>query len=163
MADSPPASSTAAQQAMAELLSEITFQKVLLSSIDDSVGNRESAEREVRQEIKALESQLRSLRRGTTMASNSSAPQSSQPAAPKSTSSDSSSAGTFVGHHQCESHLHFSILVDVTTPPVVLLSFATNLGTTLSDISQIKTASDLKEQTVPLHPLQPLWDHPLQT
>jgi chromosome segregation ATPase len=60
------------QNEIAELMGEISFQKVILQSIDDSVKNREAAEREVRGEIKALESKLRALRRGGTTASQSS-------------------------------------------------------------------------------------------
>jgi phage shock protein A len=57
------ASSQANQRQIDELMEEIAFQKVLLSSIDDSVENREVAENEVRVEIKTLEKQLRTLRR----------------------------------------------------------------------------------------------------
>jgi phage shock protein A len=62
------------------LLNELAFQKVLLSSIDDTVQNRETAEEEVRAEIQTLEKQIRDLKRGTTAASNSQPPGSaSQP------------------------------------------------------------------------------------
>lgn len=59
----PVAGSQAAQEAIRELMGEISFQKVLLSSIDDSVDDREAAEDEVRTEIKALQDQLRALKR----------------------------------------------------------------------------------------------------
>lgn len=60
-------------------MSEIAFQKVLLSSIDDSVENRDEAEEEVRNEIKTLEKKLRALKRGTiSSASQSTATSSSQ-------------------------------------------------------------------------------------
>ncbi|KUJ08350.1 uncharacterized protein LY89DRAFT_711734 [Mollisia scopiformis] len=59
-------SSQAAQAEIQELINEISFQKVLLSSIDDSVQNREAAEDEVKEEIRQLEAQLRALRRSTT-------------------------------------------------------------------------------------------------
>ena len=50
---------------IADLTCEIAFQKVLLSSIDDSVANREEAEHEVKTEIKALERHLKELVDGT--------------------------------------------------------------------------------------------------
>jgi len=53
------------------LLNELAFQKVLLNSIDDTVQNREAAEEEVRAEIRALEKQIRELKRGTTTAPTS--------------------------------------------------------------------------------------------
>ncbi|RFU32429.1 hypothetical protein B7463_g3913, partial [Scytalidium lignicola] len=59
-----PSSSQPSPLSVAELMNEIAFQKVLLSSIDDSVQNREDAEAEVKTEIAALERQLRELRRG---------------------------------------------------------------------------------------------------
>lgn len=60
-------------------MSEIAFQKVLLSSIDHTVENREAAEAEVRTEIKTLEKTLRSLKHGaTTSASQSTQIPSSQ-------------------------------------------------------------------------------------
>ncbi|KAH8816892.1 SNF2 family N-terminal domain-containing protein [Xylogone sp. PMI_703] len=59
-------SSSQGSLSIAELMNEIAFQKVLLSSIDDSVEDREDAEAEVRAEIKALERQLRALRQGAS-------------------------------------------------------------------------------------------------
>lgn len=59
---------------MEVLLSELAFQKALLNSIDDTVQNREAAEEEVRAEIRALEKQIRDLKRGATTASNSQPP-----------------------------------------------------------------------------------------
>ena len=85
------ASSQANQREIDALLGEIAFQKVLLSSIDDSVENREEAEGEVRVEIKNLEKQVRALRRGpctTTSASQSTTIQ-SQPIASRSSTSNS--------------------------------------------------------------------------
>jgi phage shock protein A len=66
---------------MDSLLNELAFQKVLLSSIDDTVQNREAAEEEVRAEIRSLEKQIRVLKRRTTTttASNSQSSASSQP------------------------------------------------------------------------------------
>jgi hypothetical protein len=66
---------------MDALLNELAFQKVLLSSIDDTVQNRETAEEEVRAEIQSLEKQIRVLKRGTTTTttSNSRSSASSQP------------------------------------------------------------------------------------
>jgi hypothetical protein len=49
-----------------ELVNKIDFQKYLLTSIDDSVQNRETAENEVEGEIRKLESQLRALTHNTT-------------------------------------------------------------------------------------------------
>jgi septal ring factor EnvC (AmiA/AmiB activator) len=71
------ASSQASQQKIDDLLNEIAFQKVLLSSIDDSVENREEAEAEVRNEIKTLEKHLLVLKRGTASSSSQSAAASS--------------------------------------------------------------------------------------
>ncbi len=72
MSQPQQAGSQASQQAINELIEEIAFQQVLLASIDGSVQNREAAEAEVREENRALESQLRALKRGTTTtASNS--------------------------------------------------------------------------------------------
>jgi chromosome segregation ATPase len=85
------ASSQANQREIDDLLGEIAFQKVLLSSIDDSVENREATEDEVRAEIKSLEKQVRTLRRGpstTTSASQSTTIQ-SQPVASTSSTSNS--------------------------------------------------------------------------
>lgn len=80
MSRSQQVASQASQAEIEDLIHEIAFQKVLLQSIDDSVENRESAETEVRAEIKRLEKRLKDLRRSaTTTASNSrtsSAPQS---------------------------------------------------------------------------------------
>lgn len=53
-------------------MSEIAFQKVLLQSIDDSVENREEAEAEVRNEIRILEKQLQTLKRGTASSASQS-------------------------------------------------------------------------------------------
>lgn len=63
---------------MDALLNELAFQKVLLNSIDDTVQNRDDAEEEVRGEIRALEKQIRELRRSSTTASNSQPSESSQ-------------------------------------------------------------------------------------
>lgn len=81
MSSSQVASSQANQREANELMSEIAFQKVLLSSIDDSVENREDAETEIRAEIKTLEKKLRALRRGNTSASQSTTIPPSQTAA----------------------------------------------------------------------------------
>lgn len=62
---------TGRQFTMDVLLNELAFQKVLLNSIDDTVQNREAAEEEARAEIRALEKQIRDLKRGSTTASNS--------------------------------------------------------------------------------------------
>ena len=90
------ASSQANQREIEELVGEIAFQKVLLSSIDDSVENRQEAEDEVRTEIKSLEKQLRTLRRAP--ATKTSASQSTaippQPAAPSSSTSKSRNDAT---------------------------------------------------------------------
>jgi hypothetical protein len=62
------------------LLNELAFQKVLLSSIDDTVQNRQAAEEEVCAEIRNLEKQIRALKRcTTTTASYSQSSGSSQP------------------------------------------------------------------------------------
>jgi chromosome segregation ATPase len=69
----PTQTQAAARAAEAELMNEIAFQKVLLASIDDSVQDRPNAENEVKAEIKALEKQLRDLkRRGTRTTSTAS-------------------------------------------------------------------------------------------
>jgi hypothetical protein len=60
-----PVGSQATQEAARELMNEISFQKVLLSSIDDSVEDRDAAEDEVRTEIRRLENELRALKRGS--------------------------------------------------------------------------------------------------
>lgn len=83
------AASQANQREIEELMSEIAFQKVLLSSIDDSVENREEAENKVKAEIKALDMQLRALRRSagtTTAASQSTSTPFSQPAGARTSS-----------------------------------------------------------------------------
>jgi hypothetical protein len=79
------------QRAIDALMEEIAFQKVLLDSIDDSVENREEAEDEVRAEIKTLEKQLRTLRRGpgTTKSASQSTTIPSQSAASTSLPSTS--------------------------------------------------------------------------
>lgn len=74
MDPNPPSSSQGPAQSIDDLLDEIAFQKVLLSSIDDSVQNREEAEAEVRAEITALERQLRKLRNGKSFVSSQSGP-----------------------------------------------------------------------------------------
>jgi hypothetical protein len=88
MSSSQAALSQAQQQEMNELMSEIAFQKVLLSSIDDTVENRGEAEAEVRIEIKTLEQKLRTLKRGTT----TSASQSTQGPSSQTLNSTSSSS-----------------------------------------------------------------------
>src|SRR3984885_13405471 len=60
-----PVGSQATEEAARELMNEISFQKVLLSSIDDSVEDRDAAEDEVRTEIRRLENELRALKRGS--------------------------------------------------------------------------------------------------
>ena len=72
MSSSTAALSPAQQQEMNELMSEIAFQKVLLSSVDENVENRAEAEDEVRAEIKLLEKKIRALKRGTTIAASQS-------------------------------------------------------------------------------------------
>jgi hypothetical protein len=59
----PPAGSQATEEAVRELMNEISFQRVLLASIDDTVDDREAAEDEVRAEIRNLEKELRDLKR----------------------------------------------------------------------------------------------------
>ncbi len=81
-----------------ELQEEILFQRVLLSSIDDTVQNRAQAEQDVKDEIHSLQRQLVKLKRGTTAdlttASTLSQPASSQriEATPRSSSPRSKSA-----------------------------------------------------------------------
>ena len=72
---------------MDALLNELAFQKVLLNSIDDTVQNRRDAEDEVRAEIRAIEKQIRELRRSSTTASNSQLSASSQSSQKPSASS----------------------------------------------------------------------------
>jgi hypothetical protein len=74
---------------MDTLLNELAFQKVLLSSIDDTVQNRETAEEDVRAEIRSLEKQIRVLKRGTT----STASNSRSSAAPKPSQTQFSDLG----------------------------------------------------------------------
>ena len=69
MSSSQLTGSTAVQYEIEELMSELMLQKVLLSSIDESVEDREAAEIEIRAEIKALERRLKDLRRGPTSSS----------------------------------------------------------------------------------------------
>jgi uncharacterized coiled-coil protein SlyX len=77
------------------LLNELAFQKVLLNSIDDTVQNREAAEEDVRAEIRALEKQIRDLKRGSTTASNSQPGGSaSQPSQKRSSSSNNTAPAT---------------------------------------------------------------------
>jgi hypothetical protein len=86
------------QFTMDVLLNELAFQKVLLNSIDDTVQNREAAEDEVCAEIRALEKQIRELKRGSTTASqpqHSGSCQSSQK--PSSSSSKKPNASTGSG------------------------------------------------------------------
>ena len=59
-----PPGSQATQEAVDDLMDEIRFQRVILSSIDDSVEDREAAEEEVRAEIKRLEKKMKILKRG---------------------------------------------------------------------------------------------------
>lgn len=59
------AASSQVTQEMNDLKEEILFQKVLLSSIDDHVQNREAAEQEVRDEIHSLERKLNQLKRAS--------------------------------------------------------------------------------------------------
>ena len=73
MSSSQAALPRAQRQELDELMSEIAFQKVLLSSIDDSVANRAEAEDEVRAEIKTLEKKLRALKHGTSTTASQSA------------------------------------------------------------------------------------------
>ncbi|KAF4637235.1 hypothetical protein G7Y89_g851 [Cudoniella acicularis] len=58
------AMSEATQRLIEDTFEELSFQKVLLASIDDTVTNREDAEAEVRQEIKTLEKRIKELKRG---------------------------------------------------------------------------------------------------
>jgi len=104
-------SSAAAGTAIEELINEIAFQKVLLSSIDDTVQNREAAENDVRTEIRTLEAQLRNLRRSTTNTASDSRPSASsqQPetassiSSPnKSTADGDASAGTTMNGYLSE-------------------------------------------------------------
>jgi hypothetical protein len=56
--------SPAVQREIDELIGEITFQRVLLESIDDTVPDRQEAELEVTNEIRNLEHQIKRLKRG---------------------------------------------------------------------------------------------------
>lgn len=71
-------SSQALSPEVRELLNEIAFQKVLLNSLNDTVENREEAEREISAEIKTLEKQLRHLKRCTTSTASNCTPSASQ-------------------------------------------------------------------------------------
>ncbi|KAG9231581.1 SNF2 family N-terminal domain-containing protein [Amylocarpus encephaloides] len=68
--------SQAPNGAMAGIVDEIVYQKVLLESIDHTVEDADFAREQVRQEIKKLEKQVKDLKYATY----SSTPQSSQPA-----------------------------------------------------------------------------------
>lgn len=59
------ATEEAIKEVIRELINEISFQKVLLASIDDSVDDREAAEDEVRTEIWRLEREVSELKRGS--------------------------------------------------------------------------------------------------
>ncbi|KAL2062122.1 hypothetical protein VTL71DRAFT_6388 [Oculimacula yallundae] len=63
-------SSSQMTQEELNLKEEIAFQKVLLSSIDDRVQEREAAEREVRTEIHSLEQKLNQLKRAAKASSS---------------------------------------------------------------------------------------------
>jgi len=111
----PQQGSQATQEEIAELESEISFQKVLLSSIDDSVEDREEAEQEVRKEIYRLQKQLKAARRGTIGAASTSqsfsAPQPLQESSPnRSPSKTKSIMDTHVSasHHAFQSEFCIS-------------------------------------------------------
>ena len=94
----------ATQEQLDELINEIAFQKVLLSSIDDSVQNRQEAEDEVKAEIKSLEKQVRELKRSTTSAAlNSHNSSASQPF--ETSSSNQSSSTNPSGSHTMDDTL----------------------------------------------------------
>ncbi|TVY81741.1 putative ATP-dependent helicase [Lachnellula suecica] len=91
------------QREIEELQDELGFQRVMLRSIDDSVQDRENAEREVKQEIATIEKRLKMLKRGTgTTASKSSNPPSvasSQASCSKETPSKKTPASSSAGQH----------------------------------------------------------------
>ena len=73
MAQLQPAASQAAQyNTVAELMSEIAFQKVLLSSLNDSTEDLREAETDIKTEIRTLERRLRELRNPPSSLSRSS-------------------------------------------------------------------------------------------
>jgi hypothetical protein len=78
--------STAAQdEAISETQEELAFQRVLLASIDDSVLNRDQAEQEIQEEIRALKQKLKALQRtgaGSSASQLHPHSQSSQPSPP---------------------------------------------------------------------------------
>lgn len=85
------------QAQIQNLLEEIAFQRVLLESIDDSVLNREVAQKEIEDEILTLQRQVKALKRGTTAAASSSS-STQQSSAPTQTSSPrQKSAGGAIG------------------------------------------------------------------
>ncbi|KAI6714769.1 hypothetical protein JHW43_002737 [Diplocarpon mali] len=83
-----------ARREMEEIREEISFQHILLESIDDEVKDREKTEKDVRNEIRSLDRKLRDLRRKTAIAaalnprSSSSSKQSLQATSPRSLSSN---------------------------------------------------------------------------
>ncbi|OWP03759.1 hypothetical protein B2J93_7246 [Marssonina coronariae] len=83
-----------ARREMEEIREEISFQHILLESIDDEVQDREKTEKDVRNEIRSLDRKLRDLRRKTAIAaalnprSSSSSKQSLQATSPRSLSSN---------------------------------------------------------------------------
>jgi hypothetical protein len=124
------------QFTMDALLNELAFQKVLLNSIDDTVQNRDVAEEEVRAEIRALEKQIRDIRRSSTTASNSQHSASSQSSQKSSSGSSkkpnpgtgngTSSAAAMDGYlSECllpstrpRAHLDLPFSSDLCSPPI---------------------------------------------
>ncbi|CZS91523.1 related to DNA repair protein RAD16 [Rhynchosporium graminicola] len=70
-----------------DLQEEIAFQRVLLSSIDHNVKDREAAEQDVRNEIHSLESKLNRLKRAAKASTSKSSSQTLQPSPKQSRSS----------------------------------------------------------------------------
>jgi hypothetical protein len=81
----------AAQEAIDDLMDEIRFQKVILTSIDDCVEDREAVQGEVRAEIKRLEKEIKILRRGPGAAITEPATSSTDSFAAKAASGSNSS------------------------------------------------------------------------
>ncbi len=102
MSQSSQMASSQVSRQITELIDEIAFQRVLLSSIDDNVQDREDAEKDVRDEIRSLERQLRDLRRRTTttaLKSRSSNPSSQNLQATPSRPSRNYTANSLDGGH----------------------------------------------------------------
>lgn len=124
MSQSLPGSSQTMSAEIQELQHEIAFQEVLLESIDDTVVDREAAENEVKEEIRALESQLRALRRRTTTTasqSGSSQHPSSSRAAQVTTST--SSPGKKLAHSSTAVEEHIGSAMDSSMSEYKLLLF----------------------------------------